>query len=138
MLMHDRTNRGHRSFATSWTPISVVLTAILIAFIAMLAARILSGNLNVSFVGYNFNDVLTLGLAIFSIWLSVSFYHQANNVSNLFYDNIYKFTQDVSVILGRIEAGFGERLRHIDEGYAELRTSVDGALTRTRVQINEQ
>ena len=117
---------------------SIVITTAVVAFIAILTARLISGNVRISFATFAFNDLLTLILAVFSIGLSVSFFHQANNVSNVFYDNIYKFTQDVSVILGRIEAGFGERLRHLDEGYEGIRTSVDGALTQTRVALSKQ
>jgi hypothetical protein len=54
------------------------------------------------------------------------FYFKATDTSNLFYDNTYKFTKDISEILGRIEAGFGERLRHLDEGYSGLRDKFDG------------
>lgn len=127
-----------RKSPPSWTPMSIIITASFVAFMATLTSRIVTGNVSISFATFSFNDLLTLILAMFSIGLSVSFYHQANNVSNLFYDNIYKFTQDTSVILGRIEAGFGERLRHLDEGYEGLRTSVDGALTRTRVEASTQ
>jgi len=40
-------------------------------------------------------------------------------------DNVYKFTKDTSEILGRIEAGFGEKLRHIDQSYSGLKQSFD-------------
>jgi hypothetical protein len=44
---------------------------------------------------------------------------------NEFYNNTYKFTKDISELLGRIEEGFGERLKHLDEGYAGIRDRVD-------------
>lgn len=69
---------------------------------------------------FDFSDLLSLILAIFSIGLSVMFYIKADETSNRFYDNTQKFTQNISEILGRIEAGFGERLKHIDEGYNKL------------------
>jgi hypothetical protein len=69
---------------------------------------------------FDFSDLLSLILAIFSIFLSVMFYIKADETSNRFYDNTQKFTQNVSEILGRIESGFGERLRHMDEGYSKL------------------
>ena len=68
--------------------------------------------------------LLSVLLALFAIALSVAFYFKATDTSNLFYDNTYKFTKDISEILGRIEAGFGERLRHLDEGYSGLRDTV--------------
>jgi predicted RNase H-like nuclease (RuvC/YqgF family) len=58
--------------------------------------------------------------------LSVAFYFKATDTSNKFYDNTYKFTKEISEILGRIEAGFGERLRHLDEGYSGLVDKFDG------------
>jgi hypothetical protein len=72
-------------------------------------------------VQFSFSEMLALILALFSVALSVLFYFKATDTSNIFYDNTYRFTREVSEILGRIEAGFGERLRHLDEGYAGLR-----------------
>jgi len=69
---------------------------------------------------FDFSDLLSLILAIFSIGLSVMFYIKADETSNRFYDNTQKFTRDISEILGRIEAGFGEKLKHIDEGYSKF------------------
>lgn len=76
-------------------------------------------------VEFRFNDLLSLLLAIFAIALSVFFYMKANDTATLFYDNTYKFTNVVSEILGRIEAGFGERLRHLDEVQSHLRDRFD-------------
>ena len=82
--------------------------------------------LNFDFSKFDFSDLLSLTLAIFSIGLSVAFYFKATDTSNKFYDNTYKFTKEISEILGRIEAGFGERLRHLDEGYSGLVDKFDG------------
>ncbi|MHC1741518.1 MAG: hypothetical protein AB9873_00640 [Syntrophobacteraceae bacterium] len=73
---------------------------------------------------FNFSDLLSLLLALFSVALSSAFYFKASDTSNEFYQNSYKFTKEVSEILGRIEERFGERLRHIDEGYSELKTNL--------------
>src|SRR6185436_4120877 len=62
--------------------------------------------------------LLSLVLSVFAMALSVAFYFRATDTSNTFYDNTYKFTREMSEVLGRIEAGFGERLRHLDEGYS--------------------
>lgn len=74
---------------------------------------------------FDFSDLLALFLAMFSIGLSVLFYLKATDTSNVFYDNTYRFTKDVSEILGRVEAGFGERLKHLDDGYTSLKTAVE-------------
>lgn len=78
-------------------------------------------SIQIDLTKFDFNALLSTLLALFSVGLSVFFYFKATDTSNLFYDNTYKFTKDISEILGRIEAGFGERLRHLDEGYSGLR-----------------
>lgn len=73
----------------------------------------------------DFPTLLSLLLAIFSIALSALFYFKATETSNTFYDNTYKFTRDIAQLLSKIESGFGERLRHLDEGYASMRTYLE-------------
>ena len=82
-------------------------------------------------------------LALFSVALSVAFYFKATEASNQFYDNTYRFTKEMSEILGRIEAGFGERLRHLDEGYTGMRDRLDkmpsyGGATHSDVKKEEE
>jgi hypothetical protein len=94
-------------------------------------------------VQLDFGAVLSIILAFFAIGLSVAFYFKATDTSNLFYDNTYKFTKDISEILGRIEAGFGERLRHLDEGYSGLRDTfsklpVDSAAASKAIEREEK
>lgn len=90
------------------------------------------------FTNFDFNSLLSLILAIFAISLSVAFYFKATDTSNSFYDNTYKFTQDVSEILGRIEAGFGERLRHLDEGYTGLIGKFDNGNTEQNIKETKE
>lgn len=75
---------------------------------------------NIDLSSFDFSDFLSLLLALFAMGLSILFYFKATDTSNQFYDNSYKFTKEFSIILGRIEAGFGERLKHIDEGYSQI------------------
>jgi len=70
---------------------------------------------------FDFPAFLALLLALFAVGLSALFYFKTTETSNAFYDNTHKFTREVSQILGRIEERFGERLRHLDEGYTGLR-----------------
>lgn len=93
---------------------------VIILIICVVAWRLLSANFQFDFSKFAFTDLLALILALFSIWLSAAFYFKAGETSNQFYDNSYKFTKEMSEVLGRIEAGFGERLRHLDEGYTGL------------------
>ncbi len=97
----------------------------ILVFIVVVTWKLLNAQLSVNFDEFSFNDFLSLVLALFSVGLSVAFYFKANDASNQFYDNTYKFTKEMSEILGRIEAGFGERLRHLDEGYSGVRERLD-------------
>jgi hypothetical protein len=76
---------------------------------------------------FDFNALLSLLLALFSVGLAALFYFKATETSNTFYDNTYKFTKDIAELLTRIESGFGERLRHLDEGYASMVSRLDSA-----------
>ncbi|KAF9658915.1 hypothetical protein ABHQ57_00465 [Tenacibaculum sp. ZH5_bin.1] len=110
----------------------IVLGVILFALIAY---KLAVSDLTFDFSNFSFSDLLSLTLAIFAIALSVAFYFKATDTSNKFYDNTFKFTKDISEILGRIEAGFGERLRHLDEGYTGLRDKFDGGFQISAEEI---
>lgn len=105
---------------------SIAKITIFIILFALFSYKIAFATFEFDFKGFNFSDLLSLLLAIFSIGLSVAFYFKATDTSNKFYDNTFKFTKDISEILGRIEAGFGERLKHLDEGYTGLREKFNG------------
>ncbi len=98
---------------------------LLSGLLAVITWKVLNADLKLDLASFSFNDFLSLVLALFSMSLSVAFYFKANEASNQFYDNTYKFTSEMSEILGRIEAGFGERLRHLDEGYSGMRERLD-------------
>lgn len=99
---------------------SILKTIIISVFSVLIAYKLAISELNFDFSKFDFSDLLSLILALFSIGLAVTFYFKATDTSNNFYDNTYKFTKDISGILGRIEAGFGEKLKHLDEGYTGL------------------
>ena len=94
---------------------------IILAVLIVITWKLVSAEFKIDLSNFNFSDFLSLTMSIFAISLAVAFFFKASDTSNKFYDNVYKFTKEVSEILGRIEAGFGERLRHIDEGYSGLR-----------------
>lgn len=87
--------------------------------------KLLSSELQIDLSKFSFSELLALILSLFSVSLSVAFYFKASDTSNQFYNNSYKFTKEMSEILGRIEAGFGEKLRHLDEGYSGIRDRFD-------------
>lgn len=87
----------------------------------------------------DFPTLLSLLLALFSVALSALFYFKATDTSNTFYDNTYKFTRDIAQLLAKIESGFGERLRHLDEGYSSMRTYLqDGVRAGGEVEKTKQ
>jgi len=102
-----------------------VLSGLII--LGLFSYKLAVSEINFDFSKFDFSDLLSLMLAIFSIGLSVAFYFKATDTSNKFYDNTYKFTKEISEILGRIEAGFGERLKHLDEGYSGLVNKFDSS-----------
>ncbi len=98
---------------------------IVLVFFGVLAFKLFSMDLSLNIKEFTFTDLLSMLMAFFAIALSISFYFKATDTSNRFYDNSYAFTREVSEILGRIEAGFGERLKHLDEGYSGIRDKFD-------------
>ncbi len=119
----------------SWLRVFVIVV-IVIVFVW----KLIETPIQIDLTKFDFSDMLSLILALFAMALSVLFYLKATDTSNAFYDNTYRFTRDVSEILGRIEAGFGERLRHLDEGYSGLVNRLPSALPE-QVQeeiVNEQ
>lgn len=94
-------------------------------FTLLLIYKIVVSDFSFDFSKFDFNALLALILSLFAIGLSVTFYFKATDTSNLFYDNTYKFTKDVSTILGRIEAGFGEKLQNLDKGYSGILNKIE-------------
>lgn len=89
-----------------------------VSFISVVSYKVLVTP--VDFV-LDFPTLLSLLLAFFSVGLSALFYFKATETSNNFYDNTHKFTRDISQLLSKMESGFGERLKHLDEGYSSVR-----------------
>lgn len=98
----------------------------IIVLFAVTAWRIAWSSFSLDLSKFDFSDLLAMILALFAIAMSVAFYFKSTDSSNQFYDNIYNFTQKTSEILGRIEERFGERLKHLDEGYGRIQSRFDG------------
>ena len=97
----------------------------IVIVLAIVAWRLAWADINVDLSKFEFSDLLAMILALFAIGMSVAFYFKTTDSSNQFYDNIYNFTQKTSEILGRIEERFGERLKHLDEGYFKMQSRFD-------------
>lgn len=98
---------------------------VILCLIAVVTWKLFDSEITISIKEFTFTDLLSIFVSFFAIALSIAFYFKATDTSNRFYDNSYKFTKEISEILGRIEAGFGEKLKHIDEGYAGIRDRFD-------------
>lgn len=92
-----------------------------IVFISIVAYKIAVTPFNFVF---DFPTLLSLLLAFFSVSLAALFYFKATETSNTFYDNTYKFTRELAQLITKMESGFGERLRHLDEGYSSVREHI--------------
>ncbi len=97
-------------------------------------------------VTVDFPMLLSLFLALFSVGLAALFYFKATETSNTFYDNTYNFTKDIAQLLAKMESGFGERLRHLDEGYSSMldylqqtpNRSEEVESTKEEIELEEQ
>ena len=104
-----------------------------IAIVMTICLKIYDSKINLTI---DFPTLLSLLLAFFSILISAQFYFKATDTSNIFYDNTYKFTQNISDLLVKIESGFGEKLKHIDDNYTML--SQDYFSKTEKKEIQEQ
>ncbi len=111
--------------STGFLTLPVLRDVLIVLLIVIVAWKLINSDIQVDLAKFSFSELLAMILALFSIWLSVAFYFKAGETSNQFYDNSYKFTKEMSEVLGRIEAGFGEKLRHLDEGYSGIREKFD-------------
>jgi len=102
--------------------------AIILIFVLVLCYKIVTTDIiktPLDFSNVNISELLSFVLALFAIGISIAFYFKTSDTANTFYDNTYKFTKDISEMLGRIEAGFGEKLRHLDESYLRMSKRIE-------------
>ncbi|MFM2598110.1 hypothetical protein [Vibrio fortis] len=105
--------------------IKSVRDVVVLVFIAVMTFKIFNMEISLNMSEFGFTDLLSIIVAFFSIALSVAFYFKATDTSNRFYDNSYAFTKEMSEVIGRMESGFGEKLKHLDEGYTGIRDKFD-------------
>lgn len=131
-------NRGFRmsdekATVSLWDAVKATCTVILVLVVSVKIY------LTPTALTVDFPTLLSLLLALFSVALSALFYFKATDTSNTFYDNTYKFTRDIAQLLAKMESGFGERLRHLDEGYSSMRSYLqDGARAGGEVEKTKQ
>ncbi|HDY8132472.1 TPA: hypothetical protein RQL08_004287 [Vibrio vulnificus] len=129
---NSSTNGGVWSYAKS---IALVALAISLSF------RIYDSKVAISM---DTPTLLSILLALFSVGLSALFYFKATDTSNKFYDNSYKYTKDIAELLVKIESGFGERLKNLDEGYSSMRDHIqngrafDSVISETKSNLKAE
>ena len=64
---------------------------------------------------FSVESLISLLLAFFSIFISVFFYFKADEASARFYDTSYSFMKDASVMLGKIDVRFDEKLNNLND-----------------------
>ena len=118
MSNDNKTGKIQRVGAFLTLPMLRDLVVVLI--LGIFAWKLLNSEIALNLEKFGFTDLLSVLLAFFAMGMAVAFYFKATETSNRFYDNIYNFTKDTSEMLGRIESGFGERLKRLDEGYIRM------------------
>lgn len=121
-----------KSYPAFWDGVKGVCTVLIVC-----AVSFKFYNMPIS-MSVDFPTLLSLILAIFSVCLSALFYFKATDTSNKFYDNTYKFTRDIAQLLVKMESGFGEKLKNLDEGYASVRGYLQSGFGGKNSQANEE
>lgn len=104
----------------------------IVALIVVVGTRFATADFNIDLKDFSFTDLVSLFLAVSSVALSALFYFKADESSRTFYTHTYKFTKEVSEMLGRIDSGFGEKLTNIGQGYNDLSQKFDRFSYRPR------
>jgi hypothetical protein len=95
----------------------IVRSLVILSLVGFLIYKL--WDIKIVITNFDFLYFLSTVLAIFAIVLSVMFYFKSTDQSNQFYNSTFSFTKDISVLLAKIESGFGERLKNIEEEYRD-------------------
>jgi hypothetical protein len=141
-MSDENGSSGNERLSSGFLTFGNVRDLVLILLILVVGVRFATADFNIDLKDFSFTDLLSLFLAVSSVALSALFYFKADESSRTFYTHTYKFTKDVSEMLGRIDAGFGEKLRNIDQGYIGLsqkfdRFSIDPSYAASKAEESE-
>ena len=89
-------------------------------------------------INFSFNDLVSLFIAFFAIWISINFFHKNNETSNKFYDNTYNFTKNISETLGRIEERFGIKLDYLNQDNKNIYERIDKYYSNWNSEIDKK
>lgn len=73
---------------------------------------------DISLENFNYSFFLSTLIAFFAIFLSVLFYFKSTEQSNQFYNNIFSFTKDTSVLLAEMKKGIGHLENEVYKGHS--------------------
>jgi len=118
--------------------IRVIREIAVICVVLLIGYRVINSDFNINLGTLSATDIVALLLALFAVGLSAAFYFKSSDSSNKFYDNMHKFTQDTSVVLGTIQSGFGEQLKNIEQKSQDLKESVDRYYTSNGADVSEE
>jgi len=82
--------------------------------------------------------MLSLLLALFAILLSAMFYFKATESSNHFYDNTYKFTKELSELVGKLDVAVNKELQNVSKGYERLYEKVNGSNSSEHEKVSTE
>ena len=100
------------------TPIWKIVVMVFVGFVAVVFLGFACYMMYMQ--SFTIETLLTVLLSFFSIALSIMFYIQSEKSSSAYYMRSYDIMKDVSVILGKIEVGFNEKLSHINSSIEKI------------------
>ena len=118
-------NKDKKESGAGFLTLANVRDLAVVALIIVVGTRFATADFNIDLKDFSFTDLVSLFLAVSSVALSALFYFKADESSRTFYTHTYKFTKEVSEMLGRIDSGFGEKLTNIGKGYSDLSQKFD-------------
>ena len=92
-----------------------LIAFVVVVFTSVIVYKIGITNFDKVLSTFDFSDLLSLAMSMFSVAIAILFFFKANDTANTFYDNTYRFTSQVSETLGRVEATFGEKIASLDK-----------------------
>ncbi len=69
----------------------------------------------IDMTSYDFSDLLATALSFFAIYISISFYHNAQKSSIQFYSQIYDFIRDITKNIASLDSSVKEQLKGLKE-----------------------
>ncbi|MBR2391734.1 MAG: hypothetical protein IKB06_04515 [Clostridia bacterium] len=87
---------------------------------------------------FTMETLLTVLLSFFSIALSIMFYIQSEKSSSEYYSKSYDIMKDVSIAIGKIEAGFGEKFVGITDKLSSIEAKAENHKENLKEKVKEK